>query len=86
MTGADTVAFAKRVEKWGYGALWLPEVTARDPMVTAALVLANTTTDSVQYLLYSKGQWSAVKSLGLNEKFSVDAAFAALAKMAATAE
>jgi probable F420-dependent oxidoreductase len=43
LTGAESVAFAKRVEKWGYGALWVPEVTARDPLVTAALLLANTT-------------------------------------------
>jgi probable F420-dependent oxidoreductase len=43
MTGKDTVAFAKRVEKWGYGTLWVPEVTARDPIVTCALLLEHTT-------------------------------------------
>jgi hypothetical protein len=64
---------------------WTGKVTTIDGH-DGRLVLANTTTDSVQYLLFSKGAWSAVKSLGLNEKFSAEAAFAALARMALTAE
>jgi probable F420-dependent oxidoreductase len=43
LTGAEVVAFAKKVEKWGYSALWVPEVTARDPIVSSTLILANTT-------------------------------------------
>src|SRR5262245_4474797 len=43
LTGAELVAFAKKVEKWGYSALWVPEVTARDPIVSSTLILANTT-------------------------------------------
>lgn len=39
----DSAAFARRLEQWGYGALWVPEVTARDPLVTCAWLLANTT-------------------------------------------
>lgn len=43
MTARDSAAFAQRVERWGYDALWIPEVTARDPLVTAGWLLANTT-------------------------------------------
>jgi probable F420-dependent oxidoreductase len=43
MSAADSAAFARRVEGWGYGALWVPEVTARDPLVTCSWLLANTT-------------------------------------------
>lgn len=43
MTAADGAAFAQRVEKWGYGTLWVPEIMARDPMVTCSWLLANTT-------------------------------------------
>jgi probable F420-dependent oxidoreductase len=42
MTAADSAAFARRVEGWGYGTLWVPEITARDPMVTCAWLLAQT--------------------------------------------
>jgi len=44
MTAADSAAFARRVEKWGYGTLWVPEVMARDPFVACSWLLANTTT------------------------------------------
>ncbi|MGO9512925.1 MAG: hypothetical protein ACLP2F_04685 [Steroidobacteraceae bacterium] len=27
---ADAAAFAKRVETWGYGALWIPEAVGRE--------------------------------------------------------
>jgi probable F420-dependent oxidoreductase len=43
MSAADSAAFARRVEKWGYGALWVAEITARDPLVTCSWLLANTT-------------------------------------------
>jgi probable F420-dependent oxidoreductase len=43
MSAAESAAFARRVENWGYGALWVPEVTARDPLVTCSWLLANTT-------------------------------------------
>ena len=42
MTAADSAAFARRVENWGYGALWVPEIMARDPLVTCSWLLANT--------------------------------------------
>ena len=42
MTAAESAAFARRVEQWGYGTLWVPEVTARDPLVTCSWLLAQT--------------------------------------------
>ncbi|MCB2061274.1 MAG: TIGR03620 family F420-dependent LLM class oxidoreductase [Novosphingobium sp.] len=38
----DLVALTKRAEDWGYGTVWIPEAFARNPMVGAALILANT--------------------------------------------
>src|ERR1700761_1742471 len=38
----DAAAFAKRVESWGYSALWLPEAMGRNVLVHASWLLANT--------------------------------------------
>jgi probable F420-dependent oxidoreductase len=43
MSAAESAAFARRVERWGYGALWVPETMARDPLITCGWLLANTT-------------------------------------------
>ena len=43
MTAPEAAAFAKRVEAWGYGALWLPEAMGRNVLVHSAWLLANTT-------------------------------------------
>jgi probable F420-dependent oxidoreductase len=43
LTAADAAAFAKRVEGWGYGALWIPEAVGRNVLVHSAWLLANTT-------------------------------------------
>jgi probable F420-dependent oxidoreductase len=42
MSAAAGAAFAKRVEAWGYGALWLPESRGRNALVHSAWLLANT--------------------------------------------
>jgi probable F420-dependent oxidoreductase len=44
MTSPDTAVFAKQVEAWGYGTLWVPEGIGREPMVSSSWILANTTT------------------------------------------
>jgi probable F420-dependent oxidoreductase len=44
MSAAEAAAFAKRVEAWGYPALWLPEAVGRNVLVHAAWLLANTET------------------------------------------
>jgi probable F420-dependent oxidoreductase len=42
LSAADAAAFAKRVEGWGYGALWIPEAVGREALSSAAWLLANT--------------------------------------------
>ncbi len=42
MSARDGAAFAKRVEAWGYGALWLPESRGRNALVHSSWLLANT--------------------------------------------
>jgi probable F420-dependent oxidoreductase len=42
MTGAEAAAFAARVEKLGYGALWLPEAVGRDPFSTISFLASHT--------------------------------------------
>jgi probable F420-dependent oxidoreductase len=41
-TSADLVAFARRLEGWGYGTLWINDGMGSDPMVLAAKILAGT--------------------------------------------
>lgn len=42
MSAAEAAAFAQRLESWGYSALWIPEAVARNTLVHAAWLLANT--------------------------------------------
>jgi probable F420-dependent oxidoreductase len=42
LSAAEAAAFAKRVEEWGYGALWMPEAAGREVLSCAAWLLANT--------------------------------------------
>jgi probable F420-dependent oxidoreductase len=42
-TAADAAAFARKVEAWGYGALWIPESRGRNVLVHAALLASATT-------------------------------------------
>ena len=43
ISAADAAAQARRIEAWGYGALWQPEAVGRNVLVHAGLLLANTT-------------------------------------------
>ncbi len=43
MSSAQAAETAKRVEKLGYSALWIPETVGKNPMVLASWMLANTT-------------------------------------------
>jgi hypothetical protein len=45
------------------------------------LVFANTTSDSVNYIMFADGKWSTLKKLATSEKLSSDAAIAAVTKM-----
>ncbi|MEJ1963487.1 MAG: TIGR03620 family F420-dependent LLM class oxidoreductase [Gammaproteobacteria bacterium] len=42
LSAADAASFAKRVEAWGYGALWIPEAIGREVFSASAWLLANT--------------------------------------------
>src|SRR5215472_1784540 len=42
MTAATAAAFAKRVEEWGYAALWIPESSGRNALAHSSWLLANT--------------------------------------------
>lgn len=42
-TAAQAQAFAQRLERWGYGALWAPEGLGREVLSAAAWLLAGTT-------------------------------------------
>ena len=42
MTAPMAAAFAKRVEDWGYSALWIPESRGRNALVHSSWLLANT--------------------------------------------
>ena len=42
LSAADAAAFAKRVEAWGYGALWVPEAVGREAFSASSWLLANT--------------------------------------------
>jgi probable F420-dependent oxidoreductase len=39
----EAAAFAKRIEAWGYGALWIPDSPGREIFTAAGWLLANTT-------------------------------------------
>ncbi len=41
-TAKEAAAFARRIEEWGYGTLWIPEGLGREPLSLAAWLLANT--------------------------------------------
>src|SRR6185437_10129679 len=41
MSAAEGAAFAKRVEGWGYAALWLPESRGRNVLVHSSWLIAN---------------------------------------------
>lgn len=47
MTAVAAADFAKRLEGWGYGALWVPESRGRNVLVISSWLLANTKTLTV---------------------------------------
>jgi probable F420-dependent oxidoreductase len=42
LSAANTADFARRIEAWGYGALWIPEGLGREVFSASAWLLANT--------------------------------------------
>jgi probable F420-dependent oxidoreductase len=72
LSAADAAAFAKRVEGWGYGALWIPEAIGREVFSAAAWLLANTrnlTVASGIANIYARDPVSSASAQkGLNEQ------------------
>ena len=44
LSAAATAAFARRLEAWGYGPLWISEAVGREVFSASAWLLANTST------------------------------------------
>ncbi len=71
---ADLVAFAQRLEAWGYGTLWINDGMGSDPMVLAAKILSGT--ERLQVALgvaniYSRDPTTMTGAQhGLNEQWS----------------
>src|SRR5665213_534273 len=42
LSAVEAAAFARRVEAWGYGTLWIPEAVGREVFSASAWLLANT--------------------------------------------
>jgi len=72
MPATDAAAFAKRVEAWGYGALWIPEAVGREVFSASAWLLANTANLIVASgiaNIYARDAFSAAAAQkGLNEQ------------------
>jgi probable F420-dependent oxidoreductase len=65
MSAPDSAAFARRVEAWGYGTLWVPEITARDPLVTCSWLLAQTSRLNLAtgiVSIYSRDPFAAINA------------------------
>jgi probable F420-dependent oxidoreductase len=72
LSAADAAAFAKRVEAWGYGALWIPEAVGREVFSASAWLLAHTShliIASGIANIYARDSFSAAAAQkGLNEQ------------------
>jgi probable F420-dependent oxidoreductase len=72
LSAAEAAAFAKRVEAWGYGALWTPEAVGREVFSASAWLLANTTRLIVASgiaNIYARDSFAAAAAQkGLNEQ------------------
>ena len=72
LSAANAATFAKRVEAWGYGALWIPEAVGREVFSASAWLLANTASLIVASgiaNIYARDSFSAAAAQkGLNEQ------------------
>lgn len=72
LSAAETAALAKRIEAWGYGALWIPEALGREVFSSSAWLLANTKSLIVASgiaNIYARDAFSAASAQkGLNEQ------------------
>jgi probable F420-dependent oxidoreductase len=72
LSAAAAAAFSKRVEAWGYGALWIPEAIGREVFSASAWLLANTSRLIVASgiaNIYARDSFAAAAAQkGLNEQ------------------
>jgi probable F420-dependent oxidoreductase len=72
LPAAEAAGFARRVEAWGYGALWIPEAVGREVFSAAAWLLASTNSLIVASgiaNIYARDSFStAAAQKGLNEQ------------------
>jgi probable F420-dependent oxidoreductase len=71
-SAADAAAFARRLEAWGYGALWISEAVGHEVFSASAWLLANTSTLVIASgiaNIYARDPFSAAAAQkGLNEQ------------------
>jgi probable F420-dependent oxidoreductase len=72
LSAAHAASFAKRVQDWGYGTLWIPEAVGREVFSASAWLLANTGSLIVASgiaNIYARDSFSAAAAQkGLNEQ------------------
>src|SRR3984957_16542733 len=72
LSAAEAAAFARRLEAWGYGALWISEAVGREVFSPPAWLLANTSTLIIASgiaNIYARDSFSAAAAQkGLNEQ------------------
>jgi probable F420-dependent oxidoreductase len=72
LSAADAAAFARRLESWGYGALWISEAVGREAFSACAWLLANTSNLIIASgiaNIYARDAFSAAAAQkGLNEQ------------------
>ena len=64
-----------------FSAQWTGSVDTIVSSRDGSILVYNATKDVVNYIVYSGGTWSSVKSVALSDKLSADAAIAALSRM-----
>jgi probable F420-dependent oxidoreductase len=72
LSASAAAGFARRIEAWGYGALWIPEALGREMFSASAWLLANTSTlivaSGIANIYARDPLASAAAQKGLNEQ------------------
>jgi probable F420-dependent oxidoreductase len=72
LSAVEAAAFARRIETWGYGALWIPEGFGREAYSASAWLLANTQSlivaTGIANIYARDAVTSAAAQKGLNEQ------------------
>ena len=60
---------------------WTGRISTITSPRSGNLLMYNTSKDAVNYVMFSAGSWSSVKTVALSDKLTADAAVAALSRM-----